>query len=157
MGFQDWFSCVLGLDCGAELIQSGMLWSIAWWGNTIRQYYWDLFDCGNFCWKKHLIGPVSSRTNFRKCWLSHTSLFNLSSLNTSSSFKLLLLFYLNWEFLLILWASVHVLHQVFRAFPNIEPNTSPKELIDCFALYIPLTWSLSHYNHSCLFTYMLAH
>lgn len=130
-----------------------MLWSISWQGNTISQHYSNLLGHGNFCWKKHLTELVFGKTNFGKRWLSHPSLFSMSSWNTSSMFKLLLKFYLNWEFILIIWASIHVLHQ-FRAFPDTEPKHFFKGINWLYCLIQTSKMIIVTLYHSCLFTYM---
>lgn len=135
------------------LIGSGILWPISWHGNTISQHYSNLFGHGNFCWKKHLTELVFSRTNSGKCWLSHPSLFSISSRNTPSMFKLLLMLYLNWEFILIIWASIHILYQ-FRASPDTEPKHFLKGINWLYYLIHTSKMIIVTLYHSCLLTYI---
>lgn len=108
-----WVVRVLGLDYSAEFLANRK------WNDVIHCTTWQcnwsllfqLLWSWNFCWKKHLIGLFFSRANFGKYWLHHASLSHIASLNTFSMFKLLLMFNLNWEFVLITWASkIHVSH-----------------------------------------------
>lgn len=100
----------LGLTALLNSLLTGR--SIAWNGNTICQ----LLSQFTWSWTTLLkLAPYRlafHKIHFRRCLHSHTSLFNVSSLNIVSMFKLLFMFSINSLRILIyqfiFWYQIHI-------------------------------------------------
>lgn len=115
LGFWTWFVVLSFL-----LIESGMLWSVACYGNTVNFTPTSLI-METFVEKKHLIRLVFRRANFGKCWLHHTSLSSVSSLNISWHVKVAATVLPKLRICTHhLSLKIHVLYQVLGAFPDNE-------------------------------------